>query len=83
MSFSIRGTKKARNLEDNWVALKVRVSEEEQWQIRQAIQATEVHCTRHPESRTTDVFVDTRSSSVDTNFCLEPGSLGEVCFLPP
>ena len=54
----IPGTKKVKYLEENLGALKVRVSEEEDGEIRRAIDGAVVHGIRYPEAFSAALFAD-------------------------
>ena len=55
----IPGTKKIKYLEENWAALEVELSDQEAQEIRTAVENTEVHGGRYPESFSTSLFADT------------------------
>lgn len=54
----IPGTKKIKYLDENMGALKVVVSKEEEKEIREAVEAAEVHGTRYPEQMMGSLFAD-------------------------
>ena len=55
----IPGTTKVANFDENLGALKLKISEEENREIRKAIQSTEVQGGRYPEAASKALFVDT------------------------
>lgn len=55
----IPGTKKIKYLEENIGSLDVSLSSEELQEIRQLIEAAEVHGTRYPEATMASLFADT------------------------
>ena len=55
----IPGTTKVANFDENLGALKLKISEEENREIRKAIQSTEVQGERYPEAASKALFVDT------------------------
>ena len=55
----IPGTKKIKYLEENMGSLQVVLSEEEEKEIRKAVEAAEVHGDRYPEAMQVTVFADT------------------------
>jgi aryl-alcohol dehydrogenase-like predicted oxidoreductase len=55
----IPGTTKVKNFDENMATLKIRLSEEENKQIRKAIESAEVHGGRYPEAFSKSLFVDT------------------------
>ncbi|KAI4098888.1 MAG: hypothetical protein L6R37_006251 [Teloschistes peruensis] len=55
----IPGTKKIRYLEENMGALDVRLSDEEEREIRKAVEGAEVHGERYPPAMTGRLFADT------------------------
>ena len=56
----IPGTKKIKYLEENIGSLDVSLSSEELQEIRQLIEAAEVHGTRYPEATMASLFADTQ-----------------------
>ncbi|KAH9207398.1 NADP-dependent oxidoreductase domain-containing protein [Leptodontidium sp. 2 PMI_412] len=57
--FSIPGTKKIKYLEENLGALDVKLSEEDVQEIRELVEAVEVHGHRYPEVMRGSLFADT------------------------
>lgn len=55
----IPGTTKVANFEENLGALKLKISEDENREIRKAIESTEVQGGRYPEAASKALFVDT------------------------
>ena len=55
----IPGTKKIKYLEENLGALDVQLSDEEEREIRQAVEGAEVHGGRYPEAYAASLFADT------------------------
>lgn len=55
----IPGTKKLKYLEENWGALEVKLTKEENQEIRKAVQESEVHGDRYPEAMMGGLFADT------------------------
>ena len=55
----IPGTKKIRYLEENLGALEVRLTGEEEREIRKVVEGAEVHGTRYPEAFMSRLFADT------------------------
>ncbi len=57
--FPIPGTKKLKYLEENLGACEVKISEEEEKEIRKAVEDAEVHGARYPEHMMGSLFADT------------------------
>lgn len=55
----IPGTKKIKYLEENMGALNVKLTKEEDKEIRAAVEAAEIHGDRYPESAMATLFADT------------------------
>ena len=55
----IPGTKKIKYLEENMGALEVKLTKEEEQEIRKAVEAAEVHGDRYPEAMMGRLFGDT------------------------
>lgn len=55
----IPGTKKIKYLEENVGALKVKLTREEEKEIRDAVEGAEVHGGRYPEMMAKSLFADT------------------------
>ena len=55
----IPGTKKIKYLEENMGALEVKLTKEEEQEIRKVVDSAEVHGTRYPESFMARLFADT------------------------
>jgi aryl-alcohol dehydrogenase-like predicted oxidoreductase len=55
----IPGTKKIKYLEENFGALKVKLSKEEELEIRDLVEKTEVHGLRYPAAVAGHLFADT------------------------
>lgn len=55
----IPGTKKIKYLEENMGALKVQLTAEENKEIREAIEAADIHGERYPEAMSSALFGDT------------------------
>ena len=55
----IPGTKKIKYLEENLGALKVKLSVEEEKEIRELVEGAEVHGTRYPEAVVGYLYADT------------------------
>ena len=55
----IPGTKKVKYLEENLGALKVNLSDEEDKEIRDVVEAAEVHGGRYPDAMMITLFADT------------------------
>lgn len=55
----IPGTKKIKYLEENLKAVDVKLTEEENGEIRKAVESAEVHGTRYPEAMSAALFADT------------------------
>ena len=55
----IPGTKKIKYLEENLGALKVKLTKEEDQEIRKAVEGAEVHGARYPEAMAKTLFGDT------------------------
>lgn len=55
----IPGTTRVRNFDENIGALQVRITEEENKEIRKAVESAEVHGSRYPEAASKALFVDT------------------------
>ena len=55
----IPGTKKVRYLEENLGALEVKLTGEEEREIRKVVEGAEVHGTRYPEALMSRLFGDT------------------------
>lgn len=55
----IPGTKKIKYLEENLGALKVKLTDEEDKKIREAVENAEVHGERYPEMMAKSLFADT------------------------
>jgi len=55
----IPGTKKIKYLEENLGALKIQISDEENKEIRKAIENTEIHGGRYPPAMASALFADT------------------------
>lgn len=53
-----RGTTQVKNLEENMVALNVKLSEEEVAETRKVIGAAEVHGARYPDGFTAETYRD-------------------------
>lgn len=61
--FPIPGTTNVARVEENLGALKIKLSSEEEKEIRQACEAAEVHGTRYPEAMAAALFADTPALS--------------------
>ena len=57
--FPIPGTKKIKYLEENLGALKIKLTAEENAEIRKAVENAEVHGERYPEAMMATLFADT------------------------
>lgn len=55
----IPGTKKIKYLEENMGALNVKLSKEEEQEIRSLVENAEVHGARYPEAMVASLFADT------------------------
>ncbi len=57
--FPIPGTKKIKYLEENWGALQIKLSAEEEKEIRKAVEGAEIHGGRYPEAFKGHLYADT------------------------
>lgn len=55
----IPGTKKIKYLEENWAALKVKLTDEEKAEVRRVVDEAQVHGERYPAAFTRALFGDT------------------------